>query len=163
MNVQELYQWMLDNPDKGVSSNNKYQGASLEAIKNNPHLFEPGGARGSWKPANKIKHKGEWIDKPYNPWFPTGKFMGKQVPEGVQDVVSTVSEIAALSPGRVGGYITKPKMQKLTTADKKIIDNIVDKNQKSIKRIKGISILSINETVYIRKSSRWKKYIRTCC
>ena len=98
MNVEELYQYVLDNPSKPISSSNNYRGVDLEAIKTSG-LFEPGAARGSWKPKGKVKYRGEYIDKPYNAWFPKGELLGKKLSKGTQDVLGFMSSLPVFGGG----------------------------------------------------------------
>ena len=97
---EDYYQQMLDNPNQFVNRLSNYQDIPLDTLQSRPDLFKSGAARGSYVPTGKIKHRGEYIDEPYNAWFPTGEFMGKEIPETAQDIIGFVSDVAALSPGR---------------------------------------------------------------
>jgi hypothetical protein len=126
MTPEDLYQWMMDNPTGVVNALTDYQGASLEGIQSRPDLFKAGGARGSFVPADKIKHGGQWIDTPYNAFFPTGEFLGNKVSETTQDIAGLLGEIGFFTPGALGlgaRATTKAVGKKLTDSAKKKLVN----------------------------------------
>ena len=68
--------------------------------------------------------------KPYNAWFPRGKFMGYDLSPRTQDIISTIAEIG------IGGGPVKKAAQTGTSA----INKLISKNTKNIG--KNISDLS---------------------